>query len=144
MKYNNRMGVLKWLILIIYFSWHRDVLYNSGPSGQISATNLLKTVIDDKRRDSIIAEVLICLTNQLWLSGKLKEDLIAQPNNPVWGFGTIHIFNIRPIISSTTPTYPAAIIDWKIFDYRWWDKSVRSILTYTNEQGTVNVKWTGV
>lgn len=66
----------------IYFS-SRDSILRTDQS--MSFTSILKYIIDNLYRDSMIAEVLIDLKQQSWIVGKLKTDAESEPD--MWGFG---------------------------------------------------------
>lgn len=114
---------------------HSNIIINTEEPISLSA--IMTRIRNDKRRDSYISEVLINLSAQQWISGQLKEDC---KNNKIWGFGIICIFNT--IIKEIN--YPAAIIDWKIFDNNWYGKIVRTKLSYINMEGSVSAQWAGV
>lgn len=118
----------------IYFS-SRDSILRTDQS--MSFTSILKYIIDNLYRDSMIVEVLIDLKQQSWIIGKLKTDAESEPD--MWGFGVFHIFNIIPKIN-----FPATIVDWYIFKENWYDKVVRTKAIYTDDKGTCKIAWYGV
>lgn len=118
----------------IYFSSKDSILRTDQP---MSFSSILKYLIDNLYRDSMIAEVVIDLKQQSWISGKLKTDAKAEPD--MWGFGVFHIFNSIPEIN-----FPATIVDWYIFKDNWYNKVVRTKAMYVDNKGACKLTWYGV
>ena len=106
----------------------------------ITLSDLFTKIRKDYRRNSIISDCLIDLKPQNWLSGELKTD--ASNEVEMWAIGHFNIFNINP--SETDTNFPACIVEWYIFKNKWVQRTVRTLVIYTNSVGSCKLTWFGV
>lgn len=105
-----------------------------------SFTSIFTNIRNDLRRGGIVSSVLIDLSKQTWVDGKLKT--YAATCGSLYGFGNFKIFNTKPSETGEV-NWPACIVDWYIFDDNWAGRTVRTIARYNGAGNGVTIKWFG-
>lgn len=106
----------------------------SGIDYKITMNEILRKLIQDNRRDTLMGEILVKLSIQDWIPNAMKQDAARLE---LWGFGIVRIFNTRPAAN-----WPAAVINWEIPAGDWWAKNVKTSITYTDNAGNISASWT--